>query len=609
MTPNKVLIICLLSCLLPVSMTVAQEVQTTEVVSPVFVDGEAQVVKAFTGKANRVVHDLWVETEFDSDGNGTMDRMHVSVARPIQTDTQGLKVPVIYNTSPYFAGTAGNEKGTFWDPKHEIGETPPEHKHPKDIRHQSKRPVISTRHTRYWLSRGFAVVHSCSPGTGLSQGCVTIGGDNESLAPKAVIDWLNGRAKGYTKVDGGDEVVASWCTGKVGMTGTSYNGTLPIAAATTGVEGLECIIPDAPNTSYYHYYRSNGLVRHPGGYMGEDVDILYDFVNSGYPEMREYCDCKVRDEQILANIDRESGDYSEWWAGRNYVNKLGKVKAAVLISHGLNDWNVMPAHSIRVYEKLKQQGTTCQIYLHQGGHGGPPTRSMMNRWFTRYLYGIENGVENDPRAFIVREGAERDEPTGYANYPNPDSQMVKLFPQKGGLKVGLLGAEKIEGQGTETLTDDVGIGGSKLAAKTESENRLLFATKKLTEPVHISGTSKLKIRLSSDKPAANLSVWLVSLPWDKRADTLNANLITRGWADPQNSESLTESKPLEPGKFYDLEFDLQPDDQIIPVGQQIGLMIFSSDRDFTLWPDPGTKLTVDLDATSLTLPIVGGVAP
>ena len=145
-----------------------------------------------------------------------------------------------------------------------------------------------------------------------------------------------------------------------------------------------------------------------------------------------------------------------------------------------------------------------------------------------------------------------------------------------------------------------------MAAKDESENRLLFATEVLKEPVHISGTPKLKIRLSCDKPAANLSVWIVSLPWEKKADSLNDNLITRGWADPQNHESLAESKPLEPGKFYELEFELEPDDQIIPAGQQIGLMIFSSDRDFTLWPDAGTKLTVDLDGTSLSLPIVGG---
>ena len=87
---------------------------------------------------------------------------------------------------------------------------------------------------------------------------------------------------------------------------------------------------------------------------------------------------------------------------------------------------------------------------------------------------------------------------------------------------------------------------------------------------------------------------------------ITKNVVTRGWADPQNHRSLTESEPLEPGKFYELTFELQPDDQIIPAGQRLGLMIFSSDRDFTLWPEPGTKLTVDLDATSLKLPIVGG---
>jgi X-Pro dipeptidyl-peptidase len=63
---------------------------------------------------------------------------------------------------------------------------------------------------------------------------------------------------------------------------------------------------------------------------------------------------------------------------------------------------------------------------------------------------------------------------------------------------------------------------------------------------------------------------------------------------------------LKPGAFYDLSFDLQPDDQIIPAGQRIGLMVFSSDREFTLWPPAGTKLTVDLEATSFDLPIVGG---
>jgi X-Pro dipeptidyl-peptidase len=84
------------------------------------------------------------------------------------------------------------------------------------------------------------------------------------------------------------------------------------------------------------------------------------------------------------------------------------------------------------------------------------------------------------------------------------------------------------------------------------------------------------------------------------------NLITRGWADLQNAGSLTSGKPLVPGQFYEMTFDLEPDDQIIPAGRQIGLLIFSSDKEFTLHPEPGTRLTVDLDATTITIPVVGG---
>ena len=100
---------------------------------------------------------------------------------------------------------------------------------------------------------------------------------------------------------------------------------------------------------------------------------------------------------------------------------------------------------------------------------------------------------------------------------------------------------------------------------------------------------------------------LVSLPYTDDAKVITDNIITRGWADPQNHKSLRESAPLKKGEFYDLTFNLQPDDQIIKAGQQIGLVIFSSDKEFTIHPKPGTELTVDLDKTSITLPIVGGL--
>ena len=123
-------------------------------------------------------------------------------------------------------------------------------------------------------------------------------------------------------MDGNQEVRAEWSTGRVGMTGTSYNGTIPVAAATTGVAGLESIIPVAPNNSYYRYYRSNGLVRSPGGWLGEDIDVLYYFINSGDPGGRAHCDALVRDGELRAGQDRVTGDDHDFWAGRDLMTEL-----------------------------------------------------------------------------------------------------------------------------------------------------------------------------------------------------------------------------------------------------------------------------------------------
>lgn len=617
-TPKSVLIAAL-------AFTITSFAQNaTEKAKPIFKDGEAQIVEAFNNPGKWIRHDLWVETEFNTDGDDKPDRMHVSVTRPVQTETEGLKLPVIYVTSPYFAGVAPDVKGLFWDVKHELGEvTTTERVHP-EVKRRGKRPIISNSHIRKWVPRGYIVVHSSSPGTGLSQGAPTVGGPNESLAPKAVIDWLCGRANGYTSIDGNEKVEAYWCTGKVGMTGTSYNGTLPLAAATTGVEGLEAIIPIAPNTSYYHYYRSNGLVRSPGGYLGEDIDVLYDFINSGGEELipnknyvkdskdskkfirkRDYANATVRDIEMANGMDRATGDYNDFWDGRDYLKQMGPMKAALLMSHGFNDWNVMPEHSYRIYKKAKEMGLPTQIYYHQFGHGGPPPITMMNRWFTRYLHGIENNVENDARSWIVREYDDVNQPTAYTDYPNPKANDVTLHLGAGGNQKGSLSARKSKGK--ETLTDDCSFSGVHLAKAESSKNRLLYVTPILTEDIHISGVPKVSVTLSSSKPAANLSVWLVSLPWnDHKKARITENIITRGWADPQNYKSLTDGEPLESGKFYTVTFDLQPDDQIIKKGQQIGLMIFSSDSKFTLLPEAGTELTIKLEDTSLTLPIVGG---
>ena len=168
--------------------------------APIFQNGMAQIVPAFQDTSKWIRQDLWVETNLDSDRDGKPDRIHVDVTRPGQTETEGLRVPVLYGSSPYFAGTSPEFVG--WNVHQELGATPAPRGAMKSPQYEANRHrisnVLTTPGSGDWVRRGFAVIHSEAPGTGLSQGCPTIGAENERMPMKFVVDWLNGRAKGYT---------------------------------------------------------------------------------------------------------------------------------------------------------------------------------------------------------------------------------------------------------------------------------------------------------------------------------------------------------------------------------------------------------------------------
>src|SRR3954468_14594153 len=381
---------------------------------PTFVNGLAQNVFS-PSQADWISGDVWVESDFDSDGDGKPDRLHADYTLPKETATDGLKVPVIYEDSPYYAGTA--PRYSNWVVDHELGAKPPDRPFAPFWAGTNTSPTISTIYESTWLPRGFGVVHSESPGTGWSTGCPTSGGRNETLGATEVIDWLNGRRKAYTSQTGTVEAPpVNWHNGHTGMMGTSYNGTIPEAAATTGVIGLDAIVPISAISDWYDYYRANGMVRAPhsaqggtgtNGFLGEDLDVLVDDVYS----RRDETDppgrliCRGKMAQLGVDEDRLSGNRSAFWDERNYMKDVKNVHAAALIAHGNNDFNVMTKNASQFYDALKAQNVSHQFYFHQGGHGGAPPDAMINRWFTKYLWGQDNGVQNLPKSWVVRETA------------------------------------------------------------------------------------------------------------------------------------------------------------------------------------------------------------
>jgi predicted acyl esterase len=646
---------------------------------PTFANGLAQPVFA-TAEADWVNYELWVESTFDSDRDGKNDRIHVDVSRPKETDSEGLKVPVVFQDSPYYAGGSASPNFAV---DHELGQPPAARIRAPYFTARVTSPRISDAWESYFVPRGYAVVHAESPGSGHSDGCTTSGARNETLGAVAVIDWLNGRAKGYTSRTGAEEAPAvNWHNGKTAMTGVSYNGTLPIAAATTGVEGLAAIAPIAAISDWYDYYRANGLVRAPhsaaggqngnNGYQGEDLDVLAEYTYSRadeHPGPRTKC-WPIIDE-ITAGQDRLSGNRNATWDERNYLKDADKIKAATLLVHGGNDFNVMTKNAAQLWDVLKRGNVARQFYFHQGGHTQGIPNDMLNRWFTKYLWGQDNGVENQ-KSWVVREAEScpaRDttvagavtasttltvasasaymvgnqvtvagagnvartitlingntltlngavtatdgaavslacgtaNPTQYADWPDPAAQDATLKLKAGGATRGGLTFDQRSATGAETLTDDATINASTLMNAASSPNRLIYQTAPLKSAIRISGTPKVSLNASFSK-RANFSAALVSFPEGEGAGTI----ITRGWMDPENRNSEYVSEPTTPGTFYRLNFSMQAKDAVVPAGRRLALMVFSSDREYTIRPAPGTQVGLSLADSTVTLPIVGG---
>lgn len=563
---------------------------------PVFTGGQAQPV---FDPADVVREDVWVTAPVDSDHDGADDLVHAQVVRPRATQ-QGLKVPVVYQASPYFAG--GNDVANhnvdveLYAPGYARGPEGPR------VAAHGVGPAtpITWRYQDYFTARGFAVVYGESLGTGLSTGCPTTGDVNETIGARSVVDWLNGRTPARDAA--GAAAKADWSTGKTGMMGVSYNGTLPNAVASTGVEGLETIVPIAAISSWYQYYRNDGAVVAAGGFQGEDADVLAEYVYTRSD--RQVCRPVI--DGLTADQDRVTGDYTPFWDVRNYRNDVAKVHASVLAVHGLNDWNVKTDQVAEWYEALKAHGVEHKIWLHQAGHADPYSLrrdvwlATLNKWMSHYLYGIDNGIQNEPKATVQREDLSW---TDEADWPAPGTADVRVYPWPGGRSKGAIDTRNpVPGTAAvETLADDSSKTIEQLAGLASSGNRLLYATSAATQAVRLSGTARADLALSFDRPAANVSAILLD-----RAPDGSSHVISRGWTDPQNRTSPARTEPITPGRTYQIGVELMPKDYILAAGHRLEFLLASSDHDYTLRPKPGAGLALDLTRTSVTLPVTGG---
>ncbi|WP_245667908.1 Xaa-Pro dipeptidyl-peptidase [Actinomadura macra] len=586
-------------------------------------DGRTQPIFS---RADAVTQTVSIETTADSDHDGVRDRVEMRIMRPKETDTAGLKVPTILEASPYWAGTLNI-------PNHPVDIDDPQARALANGK-RNVADVFPGYYDNYFLPRGYAIANLDSIGTGGSTGCPTAGDRDEQAGAKAAVDWLNGRAKGWAP--DGTPVQAGWSTGNVGMIGQSYNGTLPNMAAATGVRGLKAIVPIAAISSWYDYYRANGGVLAPGGYQGEDLDVMAKIVLTR--KNPEVCG-KVIDD-IAARQDRETGDYSDVWEQRDYVDQARKVRAAVMVVHGLNDWNVKVKNSVQWWNALKEAGVPRKLWLHQANHATPfrwrleEWLRQTHAWFDRYLYDLRNGIENEPRVDIERAPGQWETAK---DWPVPGTRTVPFSLNAGESgQPGILGGRPRHGDAQRFVDAGKTRTAEQLLVNEDKAdpNRLAYLTPALEEPLRVNGIPRMSVKASLDGRSPYLTALLVDYGTDTRTtgarrdtgervcygqgvpgddgcttrqalltETAPFKVITRGWLDARNRHSPSHTDPLEPGKAYKFRWDFEPTDYIVKAGHRLGVIVLSTDYDYTLRYPAGTKVALTPGVSKLLLPL------
>ena len=586
---------------------------------------------------------VYVESRIDSDQDGLPDLVKVNIIRPRYEG----KIPAVMTASPYHQGT--NDKASdkaLYNMNVDLEVKEPHTIQVEEPQLELVDPVgsaqlvseaeetlthINSSYTLndYLLARGFANLYVSGLGTKDSQGLMTNGDYRQIEAYKNVIDWLNGRCRAFTDHSRQRQIKADWSNGKVATTGLSYLGTMSNGLATTGVDGLEVIIAEAGISSWYNYYRENGLVTSPGGYPGEDFDSLAELTYSRALRAGDYLRhhaAHVADlEEVKKQLDRKTGDYNQFWHDRNYLIQADKVKAEVVFTHGSQDWNVKPLHVFNMFQALPTN-IKKHLFYHNGAHvylnnwQSIDFRESMNALLSKKLLGYDSSYELP--TVIWQDNTGEQSWTSLEDFGNQTAQ--RIFPLGDGEKViqNRYASEDYEryGKAYPTFLTDL----------YQDKAQQVTIDLPIEEDLHLNGKARLHLRLQSSTDKGLLSAQLMELGSKKYLQPYPAVLsvrtldngryhmldnltelpfkeagqrvITKGYLNLQNRHDLLQVEPVTPGEWMEFDFELQPTIYKLEKGTTLRLVLYTTDFEITVRDQTDYQLTIDLANSSLTLP-------
>ena len=665
---------------------------------PLFLNGRAQPVFPFSpgddiehysyDKSDIVRYIVYVETDYDTDGDGKPDLVKTFVQVPKAAVNGDYKAASIFEASPYVTGTTEErtlegiglkEGGNFEMAK--LYEKPAKRQASKTVTTEEVAKAtdpkewyyVNPRESsddythydyenlnwyNYYLVRGYAVVTSSGLGSKGSDGINTTGSDLEVAAYKNIVEWLNGKRKAYSDKTSNHEVKADWSNGNVAMTGLSWAGTTTFGVASTGVEGLKTIVPAAGIASWYDHFNSQGSPLDTGA--SNDLSWLSVYTSGRILDKEDWD--KVKDYYAayitkLNELQHKDGhNYNEEYAKRDYTLNASNLKAAPLIIQGLNDDNVKPKHFELMLEAYKKAGIDPKVLLHQGNHIYPSTRwsgtevagqafnDLMNLWYSHYLYGIENGIENLPQV-TAQDNLDPSKWRRFDKWDTNNAISARIYSKREDVTV--TGDYYGTGNNWTTRNQDAAFHSSEVAASyaaTVDQDTTIKGhipvhfsaafVKGDKNHAHVSATlmdvsdeefDVVKEEITYDKDGYSTRTleketidetgyWngsnLETLPLKRyKTHKVKSVVIARGWMNLANpasrydSASSSKSIDVKEKEFHDYTMYLQPNLYTVKKGHRLVLSLHTYDPDYIYFADP-YEVTFKTDSISTTIPTV-----
>ncbi len=184
-----------------------------------------------------------------------------------------------------------------------------------------------------YVKKGYARAVADVLGTRNSSGCWDYGGRKETQSGVDVVKFLASRG---------------WSSGRVGMIGTSYDGTTANMVASRGTEvpELKAIVPIAAISRWYGYAYGDGvrffLNSEEPTDEGIDTPLGFDFAltrtpptDVDDPQAAQKLLSRVNPCDAIAHTHKgydTSPDYDEFWLERDYRRHASRFRAAALVA-------------------------------------------------------------------------------------------------------------------------------------------------------------------------------------------------------------------------------------------------------------------------------------